>query len=124
VLPVDAHVTFLRVADLDRSHRFYSAGLGLTLVLDQGGCRIYRLTDQAYLGVCLREDPGSRGVVVTIVTDQVDEWYERFGAAEGDVDGPPRDNAEYRIYHFFATDPDGHLLEVQRFWDEDWNESP
>ncbi len=122
MLPVDAHITFLRVANLDRSHRFYADGLELPLVLDQGGCRIYRLTDEAYIGMCLRDDPGSSGVVVTIVSDDVDGWYERFSAAGADVDGPPRDNADYRIYHFFATDPDGHLLEVQRFWDDDWSE--
>lgn len=122
MLPIDAHITFLRVADLDRSHSFYSGGLGLALVLDQGGCRIYRLTNTAFLGVCERDDPGSDGVVVTIVGDQVDDWYARFAAAGADIDGPPRDNPEYRIYHFFARDPDGHLLEVQRFWDADWSD--
>lgn len=122
MLPVDAHITFLRVADLGRSHDFYGEGLGLALVLDQGGCRIYRLTDEAYIGLCLRDEPGSTGVVVTIVTDAVDEWHKRFTTAGADLDGPPRDNPEYRIYHFFATDPDGHLLEVQRFWDDDWSE--
>lgn len=123
MLAADAHITFLRVADLERSHDFYGLGLGLPLVLDQGGCRIYRLNADAFIGVCLRDDPGSTGVVVTIVADDVDAWYERFGAAGAGVDGPPRENPEYRIYHFFATDPDGHLLEVQRFWDEDWRES-
>lgn len=122
MLPVDAHITFLTVADIDRSHEFYAAGLGLAMVLDQGGCRIYRMTPDAFLGVCERPNPGSSGVVVTIVTGDVDGWYSRFDRAGADIDDVPRDNPEYRIYHFFARDPDGHLLEVQRFWDDDWSE--
>lgn len=60
-------------------------------------------------------------MVVTIVSDDVDGWYQRITRAGVDTDGPPRDNADYRIYHFYVTDPDGHTLEVQRFWDADWS---
>lgn len=117
---IEANITFLQVADLERSHTFYATGLGLALVLDQGGCRIYRVTDTSYLGVCERPDSGSSNVIVTIVSDDVAGWHERFTAAGAKVDGLPRDNPDYRIHHFFAHDPDGHLIEVQRFWDPDW----
>jgi ADP-ribose pyrophosphatase YjhB (NUDIX family) len=30
----------------------------------------------------------------------------------------PRDNPDYRIYHFFARDPDGRAIEFQYFWDD------
>lgn len=117
---IDANITFLRVADIERSHAFYANGLGLTLVLDQGGCRIYRLSETAYLGVCERVDAGTSNVIVTIVTEDVVGWHKRFTSTGADVDGSPRDNPDYRIHHFFASDPDGHHIEVQRFWDEDW----
>ncbi len=119
-LPIDSHITFLRVRDLAVSHAFYADGLGLSLVLDQGGCRIYRLTASAFLGVCERPEPVESGVMVTIVTKEVAAWHARFVEAGAAIDGPPRDNPDYRIFHFFATDPDGHTLEVQRFWDADW----
>ena len=64
-LPIDAHITFLKVADLDRSSAFYGDGLGLTMVLDQGGCRIYALTDSAFLGVCERPGEKASNVMVT-----------------------------------------------------------
>ena len=121
-MKIDAGITFFRVADIERAHTFYEQGLGLELVLDQGGCRIYRLTDTSYLGVCEREEHPPSNVITTIVTDDVDGWYRRFVGAGGDVDGEPRDNDDYRIYHFFGTDPDGYVLEVQRFWDDDWSE--
>jgi len=118
---IDANITFLRVADIERSHAFYADGLGLALVLDQGGCRIYRLTDTSYLGVCERTEPVSSNVIVTIVSQDVAGWHELLTSVSADVDGPPRDNPDYRICHFFAQDPDGHLIEVQRFWDADWD---
>lgn len=117
---LDATITFLKVSDLERSHRFYGEGLGLSLVLDQGGCRIYRLNQGSFLGICDRPGAAPSNVIVTFVTEDVAAWHEIMSAAGAEVDGPPRDNPEYRIHHFFATDPDGHLLEVQRFWDTGW----
>jgi len=120
MLTIDAGITFLKVADLNRSHRFYSGALGLTLILDQGECRIYRLSGEAYVGICQREAIQPSNAIVTLVTDDVAAWHQRLVDAGVEVDGPPRDNEEYRIHQFFATDPDGHVFEVQRFWDEDW----
>ena len=122
-MQIDTAITFLRVADIERSHAFYADGMGLALVLDQGGCRIYRLTDTSYLGVCERSDSGPSSVIVTIVTKDVAGWHQRFTSAGAKVDGSPRDNPDYRIHHFFANDPDGHVIEVQRFWDADWVEA-
>jgi catechol 2,3-dioxygenase-like lactoylglutathione lyase family enzyme len=119
-MQIDSTITFLEVADLERSHAFYADGLGLALVLDQGGCRIYRLTGTSYLGVCERSDAGSSNVIVTVVTEDVAGWHQRLTAAGAGVDAAPRDNPDYRIHHFFANDPDGHVIEVQRFWDTDW----
>lgn len=118
--PIEAGITFLKVADIERSHRFYSESLGLSMMLDQGGCRIYRLTAGAYLGVCERGEETSSNVIVTLVTVDVAGWYQRLVDTGAQVDGPPRDNEEYQIHQFFVTDPDGHVLEIQRFWDESW----
>ncbi len=63
-------------------------------------------------------------MILTFVTEDVTGWHKRMIEAGATVDGPPRDNTEYRIHHFFATDPDGHLLEVQSFWDRDWSGPP
>ena len=70
-----------------------------------------------------RAASGASNVVVTIVSDEVEGWHTRFSEAGAITDGEPRDNPEYQIFHFFAEDPDGHMIEVQRFWDKDWAES-
>jgi catechol 2,3-dioxygenase-like lactoylglutathione lyase family enzyme len=117
----DALVVFLLVDDLERSHRFYAGDLELPLVLDQGSCRIYRIAGSGYLGICERTGAGRReGVIVTLVTDDVDGWHRRLEACGVAVEQGPRSNREYRVYHAFFRDPDGYLVEIQRFEDPRW----
>jgi catechol 2,3-dioxygenase-like lactoylglutathione lyase family enzyme len=70
----DQFVTFLYTRDLERSAAFYGELLGLPLVLDQGGCRIFRVARDAFIGICRCSEarpcsPG--GVIVTLVSDDV-----------------------------------------------------
>lgn len=110
----DALITFLHVGDLRRSADFYGGVLGLELVRDQGACLVYRTAGAAYLGICSHRavDPG--GTIVTLVTDDVDGWAERLVAAGHEVEGPEA-NDRFALYHLFVRDPDGHLVEIQRF---------
>lgn len=113
----DASIVFFPVADLEAASRFYADILGLPLELDQGGIRIYRAAGGGYLGICRNDNPplADDRLILTFVTAEVDDWYERLVAAGVSTDGPPRENPRYRIYHFFARDPDGYRIEVQRF---------
>jgi catechol 2,3-dioxygenase-like lactoylglutathione lyase family enzyme len=124
-------VTFLYTEDMAASLRFYGEVLGLPLVLEQagGGCAIFAAAPggRAFLGVCRARGPrqienprSPGGVVFTLVSDDVDGWHARLAAAEAEVLGPPALSAEHRVYGFFFRDPDGTLLEVQRFEDPGW----
>ena len=117
----DQQVVFLPSSDLERSDRFYRVLLGLPLVLDQGVCRIYRTGLHAFLGVCEHLDAGAAaGVIVTLVSDDVDGWYERLVEAGVVFESPPSHNERFGIYHAFVDDPDGNVLEIQRFEDPGW----
>lgn len=121
----DEQITFLPVTDLERSAVFYGGTLGLELAVDQGDCLIYRVAANAFLGVCARPDRADpAGVIVTLVTADVDGWHERIIAAGGVCESPPTARPEYAIYQAFYRDPDGHLLEIQRFDDPDWSRPP
>lgn len=111
---VDAQITFLFVEDLERSAAFYGETLGLELARDQGACRIYRTTGAAYLGLCDHRPAAPGAVIVTLVADDVDGWADRLAGAGLAVDGP-RASEAFGIYHCFVTDPDGHMVEIQRF---------
>jgi catechol 2,3-dioxygenase-like lactoylglutathione lyase family enzyme len=120
-LPVDAQITFLPVTDLARSAAFYEGALGLALVVDQGACRIYRVSAAAYLGICTREAAApATGSIITLVSPAVDGWHRHLQAAGVEVVQPPTHSDRYRIYHAFYRDPDGHLLEIQEFDDPGW----
>lgn len=119
--PLDQQITFLSVADLERSSAFYSEILGLPLVLDQGDCRIFGVSASAFLGICRRQGIGDRaGVIVTLVTHDVDGWHERLTGAGVACVRPPIHNERYHLYQAFYRDPDGYLVEIQRFLDPEW----
>lgn len=116
-----ATITFLYVSDLERSDRFYATALGLPLAVDQGDCRIYRVNAGGFVGVCRRPDqvaPG--GMILTLVRDDVEQLHERLVAHGVEVVTAPEHSDRYRITHAFYRDPDGHLVEVQRFDDPGW----
>lgn len=124
-MTIDAQITFLPSCDLARSRAYYERILGLELVADQGACLIYRATGSAYVGVCEREHAeATDGVIVTLVTDDVDGWCDRIVASGGEIDRGPEHSDRFAIYHAFLRDPDGNVLEIQRFDDAGWASPP
>ena len=117
----DAQVTFCYTTRFEESTRFYEELIGLPLVLDQGACRIYRVSAGAFLGVCRRSRaPATDGVIITLVSEDVDGWYARLVARGVTFEKPPVHSPEFSIYHCFLRDPNGYLIEIQRFEDPAW----
>lgn len=110
-------ITFLPTPDLAETHRFYTEVLGLEMVLDQGACRVYRASGEAYWGFCTHLDPMPQPerVILTLVVDDVPGFHAKIVERGGAPDGPPRVNERFRIEHFFLVDPAGYRVEVQRF---------
>ena len=125
----EQQVTFLYVKDLKISERFYGEVLGLELVLNQALARIYRVgSGNAFLGICLSSavqqapppDRAPLGVIVTFVTNDVDGAYSALRAKGVAFEKTPAINTTYNIYNCFFRDPDGYLLEIQKFLSPDW----
>ncbi len=112
----DGLICFLGTADLQRTHEFYSETLGLKLHKDQGACRIYEIRPGAYVGFCVHHPVKSGpGTLITLLAADVDEVFSSFTRAGVDIETQPALNHEFGIYHFYAHDPNGYRLEVQRF---------
>ena len=119
---IESQITFLYTRDLATTGRFYEEVLGLPLKLDQGACRIYQVSRDGYLGFCQREDapgsesePGTRPIIVTLITPDVDAWYEVLRQQGVEFEKPPAVHPRFDIYHCFLRDPNGYLIEIQRF---------
>ena len=59
-------------------------------------------------------------MIVTLVTEDVDGWAAQLREAGVLFEKEPAFNPEFRIYHCFLRDPNGYLVEIQRFEDERW----
>lgn len=120
-------ITFIYTADLDASARFYGEQLGLPLVVDQGSCRIYRVNAAAYIGICTSENAptreeilAKRQLILTWVVTDVRGRYEALRARGVTFESAPQVHPVFGIEHCFLRDPNGYLLEIQRFLDSDW----
>jgi catechol 2,3-dioxygenase-like lactoylglutathione lyase family enzyme len=122
---IDTQITFIYTSDLARSTAFYEKTIGFQLWLDQGSCRIYHVSGSGLLGICQASDTSKgaasegpqRNVILTLVTEDVDGWYAHLRNQGVAFEKPPQQNDTYRIYHCFLRDPDGYLIEIQRFLD-------
>ena len=85
----------------------------MSVWLDQGGCVILK-HDNMLLGFCKGEEVDFYGIITFFhpSKEDVDNVYCRL---EDIAESPPKDNPKYRIYHFYARDPEGRRLEVQCF---------
>ncbi len=118
--PFEQSVVFLYTADMAATTEFYEVLLGLPRVLDQCDCRIWRIAGDSFLGFCTREGVKPSGVCVTFVTDDVDGVCDGLKGLGVAFEKEPAYNERYNIYNAFLRDPNGYLLEVQRFLSEEW----
>lgn len=120
--PIEQQITFLSTRDLPGTVAFYEGIMGLPVALDQGRCVIFQVTGDSYIGFCERADAPEQpdGVVFTIVTEKVDLWHQVLSNKGVAFESLPRLNPEYNIYHCYLRDPNGYLIEIQKFLGPEW----
>ena len=120
---IESRITFLYTNDLQATSNFYENILGFQLALDQGLCHIYQVCVNGFLGFCAKNGVGSNNkedIIFTLVTPDVDAWYEHLKRCDVVVEKKPQYNPKFQIYHTFFRDPNGYLIEIQRFEDPAW----
>jgi catechol 2,3-dioxygenase-like lactoylglutathione lyase family enzyme len=125
-LPILATNAFYYYRDVNGARDFYTGLLGFETVADYGFAKMLRVGPSSYLtlveeerGMHSSEEPKS--VTLAVVTEEVEGWWEYLSAAGVDMradldpgDGRPHDG-------FVARDPEGYLLEFERFNDHPEN---
>jgi catechol 2,3-dioxygenase-like lactoylglutathione lyase family enzyme len=121
-LPIENQITFLYTKDLAETDQFYSSVMGFPVVLDQGLCLIYRTCHGGFLGFCQKENivEIKSSVIFTLVTPEVDKWFELLVKRGVKFLKEPEVNTQFNIYHCMFHDPNGYLIEIQKFIDSNW----
>ena len=120
---IESQITFFYTDNLKQTSEFYEQIIELPMALDQGSCRIYRVCKNSYVGFCSKLDGGQvikNDVIFTLVTPDVDGWYQYLQKKGVVFEKPPQVNPKFGIYHTFLRDPNGYLIEIQRFEDPNW----
>jgi len=113
-------ITFLGTKDLKKTSDFYQNILGLTVYKDQDVCLIFNINQQSKIGFCkhISVIHDEKSPIITFVTDDVDEVYNKIFNEGVDIPDKPKINHKFNIYHFFLKDPNGYTIEIQKFLDE------
>ena len=120
---VDKLITFLYYRDLPAAMRFYEDVLGFSVAIDQGWCKIYRLSSDGYVGL-VDETRGMhranpiKPVQICMRVPDVDAWHgylKSFGL-KGLSD--LKSNEELKIRAFVCFDPEGYQIEIQSTLDQ------
>ncbi len=117
-------IVFFKTQKLPELKTFYLEKVGCQLWMDQEDCLIFKFGNMLF-GFCKR-DKADLDALVTFFyqhKSQVDQMYEKFKEI---AVSPPVLNKKYPIYHFFAYDPEGRMIEFQYFttvidWDFEVN---
>jgi predicted enzyme related to lactoylglutathione lyase len=117
-LNIICQITWVYTANLEQTSSFYEKDLGLKLVRDEGTARIFQVSTTAQIGVCtVFEDRAvePKGGMITIVTNEVDEWYTQLTNKGIAINDPPHVLEKFNIYRFVLEDPNGYVIEIQQF---------
>lgn len=106
-------IVFKKTKDLETITEFYQNKIGMELWQDQTKCKIFE-KGNLQLGFCEGEKIDNDGII-TFYFDtkkEVDEFYKNKDLK---VTEEPQENKDFKIYQFFAEDPEGRTLEFQTF---------
>jgi uncharacterized glyoxalase superfamily protein PhnB/predicted enzyme related to lactoylglutathione lyase len=124
---------FYYYKDVEGAWAFYTRTLGFATVADYGFAKILRVGPTSYLTLVdeirgMHSSTEPKSVTLAVVTDEVEGWWEYLSeagvemrSALGPEDGSPEEGRPHD--GFVAIDPEGYLLEFERFNDHPENDA-
>jgi predicted enzyme related to lactoylglutathione lyase len=119
-----SQITLLYFRNIRKAYQFYEDVLGLKPKIDQGYGRIYQVAEKAFLGVMdekrgfLQSGQG-KSIMISLITEEVDQWYDTLQRKGVRLLSKPMTKEEIGIRSFLFEDPEGYILEIQKFLDHD-----
>jgi predicted enzyme related to lactoylglutathione lyase len=112
---ITGQIVFLYYEDLAAPRKFYGSVLGLDSYFEQDWVTLYRITQTAAIGIVKpghAPAPAASGVMVSISSDVVDEWYSRLRENPSvKILKKIYDHPEVPIRAFLIEDPGGYSIE-------------
>ncbi|MEQ9811735.1 MAG: VOC family protein [Azospirillaceae bacterium] len=120
--PPAQFITFITGSDLERSTGFYRDDLGLPVVWERPGLRIFQAGASGFVGVIVApgREPSPAGITLALVVDDVEGMHRRLVERGVAVRGEPAYSEAFDNTFFFTADPDGHAVEIVRMQDPAW----
>jgi predicted enzyme related to lactoylglutathione lyase len=121
--PPDAGATQLTIVffyykDLPAAMRFYEEVMGLSLAIDQGWSKIYRIGGEAHVGLVdeahgMHRSAPVKPVQLCIRVPDVDAWHAYAKARQVAALSDLFINDDLGIRAFVFEDPEGYQIEIQ-----------
>ena len=111
-------ITFFYYRDLPTAMRFYQDVLGLSLAIDQGWCKIFRICPGAHVGLVdetkgMNKWSATKPVQLSIRVPDVDDWYAYARTKDLNNLSTLFENNSIGIRAFVFNDPEGYQIEIQ-----------
>jgi catechol 2,3-dioxygenase-like lactoylglutathione lyase family enzyme len=112
---------FFYYEDVDAATEFYTRIMGFRVAADYGFARIMQVAPKSFItlvdhtrGMHSADEP--KTTAIALVTDQLDEWWDYVRTQDIALRSTEYNPVEGRPHHgFVAIDPEGYLLEFERF---------
>ena len=117
------NISFFGTDDLIKTDKFYREIFGLEIYKDQGKCKIYKVPGGGMIAFCEHMEvlATDKSPIITFLTEDVEGVYSKFeNIEEIELESEPIKNDEFKIYQFFAKDPNGYTIEIQKFLNWGW----
>jgi predicted enzyme related to lactoylglutathione lyase len=115
-------ITFIYYRDLQKGIDFYGKFLGFPMEIDQGWCKIYRISEGGYIGV-VDEKRGMhkwnevKPVQICLRVPDVKAFYAYCEDSKVPNLSKLFESNELRIRAFVFDDPEGYQIEIQESMD-------
>ncbi|MGD2246953.1 MAG: nitroreductase family protein [Candidatus Methanofastidiosia archaeon] len=107
-------ILFFQTADMASVQKFYTEKVGAQIWLKQKGCIILKHGNLLF-GFCQQDTSEPANVILTFFYPDKQSVNTQYQILKNRAESPPQESEQYRIYHFFATDPEGRAIEFQCF---------
>ena len=108
-----AGLVFLKTMDMNNILNFYKQKIDMKTWLIQPDIEILS-HDNLLIGFHKHEKIDKDGMITFFYNtrEEVDIMYEKLKEV---AESAPKENKKYKIYNFFAKDPEGRNIEIQSF---------